>query len=151
MNLNRFREATAAAQEAQNHYVLYKLAFLQNDKVGMDQQIAWSKANAESGDEHEWVNVEADTAAYFGSLAKARELSRQAVWLAEARGERLCSRIRIQRSLSGSALWELGGAIFCYEGEPKSCTRASPRCKLRHRRPGLLPHFADPIADGAKL
>ena len=84
LSLNRFEEAHAAAQQAQAKNValwssiyLYKLAFLQNDAAGMAQQVA--RAAGKPGVEDRLLRNEADTAAYFGQLTKARELSRQAV------------------------------------------------------------------------
>jgi len=84
LSLNRFEEAHAAAQQAQAKNValwsplyLYKLAFLQNDAAGMAQQVA--QAAGKPGVEDRLLRNEADTAAYFGELTKARELSRQAV------------------------------------------------------------------------
>jgi serine/threonine protein kinase/predicted Zn-dependent protease len=84
LSLNRFEEAHAAAQQAQAKNVslwsplyLYKLAFLQNDAAGMAQQVA--RAAGKPGVEDRLLRNEADTAAYFGELTKARELSHQAV------------------------------------------------------------------------
>jgi eukaryotic-like serine/threonine-protein kinase len=84
LSLNRFEEARATAQEAQAknldspylRFDLYRLAFLQNDTAGMAQQVAW--ASGRRGAEDVLLGNEADTAAYFGQLGKARELSRQA-------------------------------------------------------------------------
>ena len=50
LSLNRLEEARATAEEAQAknldspylHFVLYLLAFLQNDAAGMAQQVAWA-------------------------------------------------------------------------------------------------------------
>src|SRR6202035_5469018 len=56
-------------------------AFLQNDALGMAQQVAWS--GGKPGVEDVLLANEADTAANFGHLRKARELSRQAVVSAE--------------------------------------------------------------------
>jgi Flp pilus assembly protein TadD len=84
LSLNRLEEARATAQEAQaknldSQYLrldLYRLAFLQNDTSSMAQQVAW--ASGRRGAEDVLLGNEADTAAYFGQLGKARELSRQA-------------------------------------------------------------------------
>jgi hypothetical protein len=62
------------------------LAFLKNDAPGMTQQVAWSAGKP--GVEDILLVQEADTAAYFGRLAKARELSRQAVASAERADEK---------------------------------------------------------------
>lgn len=74
---NRLEEARATAKEALAKNLdclalrgaMYALAFLQNDAAGMAEQIA--KMGMTTGGD-------ADTAAYFGHLRKARELSRQA-------------------------------------------------------------------------
>ena len=87
--LNRPDEARATAEEAQAknldsfwlHAFLYRLAFSQNDAAGMAQQVAWSAGKP--GVEDVLLAFEADTAAYFGHLGKARELSRQVVASAE--------------------------------------------------------------------
>jgi serine/threonine protein kinase len=83
--LNRFAEARAVADEAlKKHFDseslrahLYTLAFLEEDKTGMAQQVAW--AAGKPGIEDAFVSLEADSAAYRGELAKARELSRRAI------------------------------------------------------------------------
>jgi tetratricopeptide (TPR) repeat protein/predicted Ser/Thr protein kinase len=83
--LNRLQEARATADEAQAknldspplRFKLYVLAFLENDAARMAQQVAWSAGKP--GVEDALLGGEADTAAYSGRLAKARELSRRAV------------------------------------------------------------------------
>jgi serine/threonine protein kinase/tetratricopeptide (TPR) repeat protein len=92
--LNRLDEAAGVAKEAQSknldfpvlHYYRYMLAFIQNDAPGMAQQVAWSvgKVNAEDA----MLGFEANTAAYYGKLATARELSRRAVASAQRAGEK---------------------------------------------------------------
>jgi eukaryotic-like serine/threonine-protein kinase len=92
--LNRLDEARATAKEAQARKLdspylrvtLYALAFLQNDAVGMAQQVAWSAGKA--GAEDVLLAYEADTAAYSGRLGKAREVSRRAVASAERAQEK---------------------------------------------------------------
>jgi eukaryotic-like serine/threonine-protein kinase len=87
--LNRFAEARATAEEAKSKnldsYVLhrrfYMLAFLENEPSGMAEQVAWSAGRP--GVEDALLGFEADTAAYFGRLEKARMFSRQAVASAE--------------------------------------------------------------------
>jgi eukaryotic-like serine/threonine-protein kinase len=86
VSLNRFEEARVRAQEllAKNpeepllHAFLYRLAFLQNDTAGMAQQVSWSTGKPDER-ERWFLYQQVFTAAYFGRLAKARELSRQAV------------------------------------------------------------------------
>ena len=85
MRLNRLDEAQSAVEVAQAKNfdsplirgLLYKLRFLQNDAAGMSQQVAW--AASKPGAEDALLGLEAKTAAYFGRLGQARELSRQAV------------------------------------------------------------------------
>jgi tetratricopeptide (TPR) repeat protein/predicted Ser/Thr protein kinase len=92
--LNRLQEARATADEAQGknldspplRFKLYVLAFLKNDAAGMAQQVAWSAGRP--GVEDALLGGEADTAAYSGRLAKARELSRRAVTSAERAEEK---------------------------------------------------------------
>ena len=89
LSLNRLEEVRATADEAKArnldspclHESLYVLAFLQNDAVGMVQQVAWS--TGKPGVEDVLMQYQADTAAHSGQLAKARELSRRAIALAE--------------------------------------------------------------------
>lgn len=59
---------------------MYQLAFLQNDPKGMAEKAAWFE-NKRKGEDTLRAN-EAETSAYSGLLAKARELSRRAVTLA---------------------------------------------------------------------
>jgi tetratricopeptide (TPR) repeat protein/predicted Ser/Thr protein kinase len=92
--LNRLDEARATAADAQAkkldspylRFCLYQLAFLQNDAAVMAQQVTW--ASGKSGWEDVLAAEEADSAAYFGRLAKARELSRRAVASAERAEEK---------------------------------------------------------------
>jgi len=92
--LNRLDEARATAAEAQAkkldspylRFLLYQLAFLQNDAAGMAQQVAW--ASGKSGWEDVFAAEEADSTAYSGELGKARELSRRAIASAERAEEK---------------------------------------------------------------
>jgi tetratricopeptide (TPR) repeat protein len=92
--LGRLQEARATADEAQAKKLdspdlrifLYGLAFFENDVAGMAKQVAW--AAGKQGLEDVLLANEADTAAYFGRLKKAREFSRQAVASAERTGAR---------------------------------------------------------------
>ena len=85
LSLNRLEEARTTAEEAQAknfdspylRFELYRLAFLQNDRAGMAEQVAW--AAGKRGVEDVLLGNEAETAAYSGRLGKAREFSRQAV------------------------------------------------------------------------
>jgi len=94
LNLNRLEEARGVAKEAQAKNLdspllrgaLYLLAFMENDTAGMEQQVAWSAGKP--GIEEVLQSYEADTAAYSGRLAKAREFSRRAVASAARAGEK---------------------------------------------------------------
>jgi Flp pilus assembly protein TadD/predicted Ser/Thr protein kinase len=106
--LNRLEEARATAAEAQAkkldspylRFYLYLLAFLQNDAAGMAQQVAW--AAGKPGVEDVLLGYEADTAAYFGRLGKAREFSRRAV----ASAERARQKETAASYEAEAALWE---------------------------------------------
>src|SRR5713101_1281446 len=94
INLNRLQEAQATADEAlaKNidsaplHITLYQLAFLKNDAAGMAQQVAWSAGKP--GVEDVLLASEANTVAFSGRLAKAREFSRRAVSAAKRAEEK---------------------------------------------------------------
>jgi tetratricopeptide (TPR) repeat protein/predicted Ser/Thr protein kinase len=108
INLNRPGEARTIAEEALaknldssdlRHY-LYQLAFLKHDLQGMAQQV--TSSSGKSGEENGMLYLEASTAAYFGRLGAARELSRQAAASA--------SRAGVKEMAAGceaaAALWE---------------------------------------------
>jgi len=94
ISLNRLDEAKAAYGRALarklNHPFfysgLYQIAFLQNDVVGMAQQVA--KSTGQSGIEDELLGLEAETAAQSGQLREAQELSRRAMGSAERSEEK---------------------------------------------------------------
>jgi serine/threonine protein kinase len=94
LSLNRLEEAWATAEEAQAkkfdspslRFLLYQLAFLQNNAAGMAQQVAW--AAGKPGVEDVLLAYEADTAGYSGRLGEAREFSQRAVASAERAGEK---------------------------------------------------------------
>ncbi len=85
--LGRLEEARATAQEARGknldshspvlRLILYQLAFLQNDVAAMTEQVSWSAGTP--GWEYVLLASEADTAAFFGQLRRARDFSRRAV------------------------------------------------------------------------
>jgi tetratricopeptide (TPR) repeat protein/predicted Ser/Thr protein kinase len=85
LNLNRLDEAEATFDQAladkldgRNLRVnLYSLAFLREDGVKMEQQIAW--AADKPGVEDLLLSMQSDTEAYYGRLTKARDFSRRAV------------------------------------------------------------------------
>jgi tetratricopeptide (TPR) repeat protein/predicted Ser/Thr protein kinase len=91
---SRLDEAKTLANEAERKKLdspdlkeaLYQLAFLQNDRVGMERAIAWSIGKP--GVEDVLLFHEAATNGYYGRLRKARDLSDRAVASAERAGER---------------------------------------------------------------
>jgi serine/threonine protein kinase/Flp pilus assembly protein TadD len=94
VNLNRQKEAQTMAAEAlakkldsaDLRTAMYLLAFLQADDQGMSQQVNWA---ADRPDEQSlMLYYQADTAAFFGQLAKAREFSRQCIGAAELAGRK---------------------------------------------------------------
>jgi serine/threonine protein kinase/tetratricopeptide (TPR) repeat protein len=94
ITLNRIDEAKALSQDAQAkkldsgylRITMYQIAFLQNDKTAMAQQVAWSVGK--TGVEDVFLGMEADTAAYGGRLRKARDFTRQAAASAERADEK---------------------------------------------------------------
>jgi DNA-binding winged helix-turn-helix (wHTH) protein/TolA-binding protein len=85
ISLNRLQEAGTTARQAIANGLdspalrakLYRLAFLENDALGMARQV---ESVAGKGDIEAWMfELEANTAAYFGSLKDSRESSRRAV------------------------------------------------------------------------
>jgi eukaryotic-like serine/threonine-protein kinase len=92
--LNRFEDARKSAEEAIGkgldsamlRGLLYLLSFLQNDTQGMAKEVDW--AVGKPGVEHSMLAAQANTAAYFGQLGKARDFSRRAVDSAIREGEK---------------------------------------------------------------
>ena len=84
LTLNRFAEAQATIEEARAkgldspvfHITSYILAFARDDSSAMEREIAWSSTNHQQ--ENFFLAMQADTAAYFGKLHAARELSQRA-------------------------------------------------------------------------
>ena len=82
--LNRFDEAKAMAvsglktfpDEPSYHSALYTIAFVQRDFAGMQREAQAYITNPTWGDSA--LNNEANSAGYFGQLAKGREFTRQA-------------------------------------------------------------------------
>jgi tetratricopeptide (TPR) repeat protein/predicted Ser/Thr protein kinase len=83
--LGRFDEARQVYQQAMAHkldddtlhVVLYGLEFVERNPKGMAEQAAWFEGRPELL--HEILALEADTEAYAGHVAKARELTRHAI------------------------------------------------------------------------
>ena len=68
------------------HDILYALAFVRNDSEAMAREVAW--AAGKPGVEDVMIANEAATAAYYGRLSKARQLTRLAIESAERAGEK---------------------------------------------------------------
>src|SRR5437667_9974367 len=94
--LDRVEDAAATAREAREKGLdsalrptAYLIAFYQNDASEMARQVA--AAAGKTGEEDLLLALEADTAAYFGQLGRARQLSRQASNSAKRAGEKEAS------------------------------------------------------------
>ena len=82
--LGRTDEAKATAREAQAHQLegpylhppLYQIAFLQGDSGGMEREAA--AVMGKPGAEDVMLNLESESAGYYGHFLKARELTRRA-------------------------------------------------------------------------
>jgi tetratricopeptide (TPR) repeat protein/predicted Ser/Thr protein kinase len=85
LEMNRFEDARSLAVEALTKRLdspplrlgLYQLGFLQNDTAEMAKQVIW--AMGQTGIEDALLAAEADSAAFYGQLSKARDFSRKAV------------------------------------------------------------------------
>jgi len=129
LNLNRFEEARIAAQEAKaknlesfSRPYLYHLAFLQNDAAGMDREVRWGLGQPAMEDGV--LNSEANTAAYSGRLAKAREFSGRAVATAERAGQ-----MGTAAGYEGdAAVWE---ALFGNKAEARQRVASALRLSTR--------------------
>jgi DNA-binding winged helix-turn-helix (wHTH) protein/tetratricopeptide (TPR) repeat protein len=116
--LNRLDEAKTTYEQALArklsrpfyHARLYEIAFLQNDRAGMTEQVVWSTGKADVEDE--LLRLEANTAAYAGRLREAREFSRQAVDSAKRTGKR-------ENAATHAALSNLREALFGNENEAR--------------------------------
>ena len=80
------------------HWGIYQIAFLDGDTAEMERQVAW--AAGKPGSEDILLSFQSDTEAYYGRLAKARDLSRRAVDAA-VRND----------SKETSALWQVNAAL----------------------------------------
>jgi eukaryotic-like serine/threonine-protein kinase len=92
--------------------VQYDLAFLKNDREGMQQVVNTAQGKPDSMD---WIaDAQAFSLAYAGRLQEARVLSRQAMQLAQQQGDRE----RAAQFAIRSALWEafFGNAREAEEG-----------------------------------
>jgi eukaryotic-like serine/threonine-protein kinase len=89
---------TRKLDDAEMHLILYMVAFLRQSQSGMQQQLLWGQSHAT--DEHFLLAAQSDTEAYFGRLAKARDLSRRAVLSA-----------RQADAMESAALWQVSSAL----------------------------------------
>src|SRR5882762_6204471 len=126
--LNRGEDAAALAREAHGKgldsglgLILYSLAFYRNDIAEMSRQVAAGAGKPDQ--EYLMLALEADTAAYFGHLGRARELSRQASSSAKRAGEN-----------EVSATYEAVAAL--QEGLFGNANRAGQRTALAKERSG---------------
>jgi eukaryotic-like serine/threonine-protein kinase len=95
INLNRLQEAKATAREAESHHLdspglhlqLYVVAFLEYDLGGMEREVA-AVLLGKPGYEDVVLHFQSDTAAYSGRLAKADELTQQAISSAQRADEK---------------------------------------------------------------
>jgi eukaryotic-like serine/threonine-protein kinase len=112
--LDRLDEAKAVIQQARSSGVnspqfpgvLYTIAFLDHDTAGMARQVA--QASGQPGYQDLVLAVESDTAAYAGQLAKANDLTAQAIASAEQAGEKGAAAIHqseaaLREALAGDA------------------------------------------------
>ncbi len=125
--LNRDEDAAALAIEAHGKGldsslgpILYSLAFYRNDNAEMSRQVA---AWAGKSEQEYLLALQADTAAYFGHLGRARELSRQASNSAKRAGEN-----------EASATYEAVAALR--EGLFGNANQAGQRTALAKERSG---------------
>ncbi len=124
IHLNRIDEArsTAAKVLPKNldsldlHVFLYEIAFLDGNLDGMAKAVAWAAGKPKK--ENILLYFQADTAAYFGRLSKARDLSRQAV----ASSERADAKEMAAACEAGAALRE---ALFGNASEAKQLAAAA--------------------------
>lgn len=94
LSVDRLDEARATAQEAQDrhldspwiHLYLYWVGFLQHDQAGMAREVAY--VTGKPGSEDLGLYQQANTAAYGGQLAKAQQLTLQAIASAEHADDR---------------------------------------------------------------
>jgi len=134
LGLNQFEEAKAVAEKAVRlklepppiHATLYEVAFIEGDTAGMQRQFEWAVGKP-SEDFLLWF--EAQGAAFSGKLARARELYRQAVELAQQHN----SKERAAASAAEEALMEaeFGNNRQAREGAARALSIAHGRNALQ--------------------
>lgn len=90
IQLNRFEEAKEVIKQAQVqkidnislHQSLYHIAFVQGDAAAMKQQLDWA---SEKQNEHEALDWQAWTAAFWGQARRSREFADHAIASAQLR------------------------------------------------------------------
>ena len=125
LNVNRLDEAKATFDQALAFKLddpalrssMYSLAFLQNDLAMMQKQVDW--ASGKPGAEDQLLSQDSDTKAYFGHLAKARELSRRAVDSASNNGAK-----------ETAAIWQGNAALREAEFGNSDAARRDARAAL---------------------
>ncbi len=125
LNVNRLDEAKATFDQALALKLddpalrssMYSLAFLQNDLAMMQKQVDW--ASGKPGAEDQLLSQDSDTKAYFGHLAKARELSRRAVDSASNNGAK-----------ETAAIWQGNAALREAEFGNSDAARRDARAAL---------------------
>jgi eukaryotic-like serine/threonine-protein kinase len=122
LRLNRFSEAESAARDAEKkgfdfpglHTDLYAIGFLQNNATEMARQVEW--AAGKPGSDHVLLAWESRTAAYFGKLEQAGQLSRRAITLAEEMGtEEVAAGYEAEAALRA--------ALFGYPAEARAAAK----------------------------
>src|SRR5262249_15292884 len=108
IRLNRFAEASDVLAQAWQqgleppdfHLLLYQLAFINGDRVGMQQQIDWAGGKP---DEYVALDWQTGAAAFAGQWQRAQELSRRAIDLT-ARGDikEVAARYATEQALRGA-------------------------------------------------
>ena len=129
--LNRVTEAQATVKEASAKGLdsalvgptLYNLAFVQNDQAEMARQA--SLVIGKPGQEDVLLAAEADTAAYFGHLVKAREFSRRAIDSAEQVEEKETAANYAATAVLREALFGNAGQTRQHAGFPKELAGSS--------------------------
>jgi len=129
LTLNRVDEAKQAAQRALTrwpdsqgpHYVLYRLAFLENDIKGMEVQIAAVSGTPAEGD---FLSEQAETEAYFGRLKKSREFSERAVEAARNRGK---ENVSLEQALGALREAEFGNSEMAKRAALAALTTSAGR------------------------
>lgn len=138
LSLNRDEDAAALAREAHGkgldsglETTLYSLSFYRNDTAEMSRQVA---AWAGKPGQDLLLALQADTAAYFGHLGRARELSRQASSSAKRAGEN-------ETSATYEAVAALREGLFGHANQAKQRATIA-----KERSPGRDLEFAVALA-----